>query len=185
MPKSRKAPHCGALWPDRRVYHGGPLSSTFFGRPKSPDLTHKTAALVPRPMLFFLWRDPRKTLSSTFAHTGPIRPTAFQRPPDATPSAKATHSPSQAATIARFAPNLGPCQSASPRFLFPGDSLLYLQRYPGSPDPAFGIVCTALLVIAYCLCYNTNPVRKIGLMGYPISVMPAPAGMTSFAAGRG
>ena len=162
-----------------------PLSSTFFGRLKTPDLTHKTVAVVPFPMLFSFWRYPRKTTSPTFAYTGPTRPAASSVSPVAAPSAKVPHSPSQAATIARFAPNLGPCQSASPRFLFPGDSLLYLQRYPGSPDPAFGIVCTALLEIAYCLCYNTNPVRKIGLMGYPISVMPAPAGMTSFAAGRG
>ena len=29
-----------------------PLSSTFFGWPKPPDLTHKTAALVPLPKLF-------------------------------------------------------------------------------------------------------------------------------------
>ena len=75
-----------------------PLSSTFFGCPKPPDLTHKTAALVPLPMLFSFWRYPRKTTSPTFAHTGRTRPAVSQRPPDATPSAEASHSPSQAAT---------------------------------------------------------------------------------------
>ena len=30
--------------------------STFFGRPKLPDLTHKTSTVVPLPMRFFLWR---------------------------------------------------------------------------------------------------------------------------------
>ena len=58
-----------------------PLSSTFFGRPKTPDLTHKTAAAVPLPMLFSLWRYPRKTFSSTFAHTGPTRPAVSSASP--------------------------------------------------------------------------------------------------------
>ena len=51
-----------------------PLSSTFFGRLKLSDLPLKTDALVPFPMLFSLWRYPRKTASSTFAHTGRTRP---------------------------------------------------------------------------------------------------------------
>ena len=103
VPKSRKAPHCGALWPDRRVYHGGPLSSTFFGRPKLPDLTHKTAAVVPLPRLFSLWRYPCKTFSLTSVHTGLTRPAVFSTTPDAAPSIKSSHSPSQAAMLAGFA----------------------------------------------------------------------------------
>ena len=58
-----------------------PLSSTFFGCPKPPDLTHKTAALVPLPMLFSFWRYPRKTTSPTFAHTGRTRPAASSASP--------------------------------------------------------------------------------------------------------
>ena len=65
-----------------------PLSSTFFGWPKPPDLTHKTAAAVPLPIWFFLWRYPRKTPSPTFAHTGPTRPAVSQRPADAIPLPK-------------------------------------------------------------------------------------------------
>ena len=80
-----------------------PLSSTFFGRPKPPDLTRKTAALVPLPMLFSFWRYPRKTTSPTFAYTGPTRPTVSAASPDATSSAKASHSPSQAATCGSLA----------------------------------------------------------------------------------
>ena len=106
VPKSRKAPHCGALWPDRRVYHGGPLSSTFFGKPKLPDLPLKPAAVVSLPMLFSLWRYPRKTSSPTSAHTGLTRLAASSTSPDAAPSTKASHSPSQAATIGGFAPEL-------------------------------------------------------------------------------
>ena len=58
-----------------------PLSSTFFGRPKPPDLTRKTAALVPLPMLFSFWRYPRKTASPTFAHTGRTRPVTSSASP--------------------------------------------------------------------------------------------------------
>ena len=65
-----------------------PLSCTFFGRPKTPYLTHKTSAVVPLPMLFSLWRYHRNTPSSTFAHTGPTRPAASQASPDATPPPK-------------------------------------------------------------------------------------------------
>lgn len=59
-----------------------PLSSTFFGRPKPPDLTHKTAALVPLPMLLSpLEIPPQKTSSSTFAHTGHTRPAVSSASP--------------------------------------------------------------------------------------------------------
>ena len=113
-----------------------PLSSTFFGRPKSPDLTHKTAALVLLPMLFFLWRYPRKTLSSTFAHTGRTRPTASSASPGAALFAKASHSLSQAATIARFAPSLGSCPKVPSRFPLP--KILHLV-YSGVDFECFGI----------------------------------------------
>ena len=83
-----------------------PLSSTFFGRPKPPDLPLKTAAVVPLPSLFFLWRYPCKTTSPASAHTGLTRPAVSATSPDAAPSTKASHSPSQAATLARFAPEL-------------------------------------------------------------------------------
>ena len=53
-----------------------PLSSTFFGRPKSPDLPPKTAAVVPLLMLFFFWRYSHEMSLSTFAHTGRTRPAA-------------------------------------------------------------------------------------------------------------
>ena len=54
-----------------------PLSSTFFGWPKLPDLTHKTAALVPLPMFFSpLEIPPQKTSSSIFAHTARSVPKA-------------------------------------------------------------------------------------------------------------
>ena len=91
-----------------------PLSSTFFGWPKPPDLTHKTSAAVPLPMLFSLWRYPRKTPSSTSAHTGPTRPAVSAASPDAAPSAKAPHSPSQAATFARVASELQRLENAPP-----------------------------------------------------------------------
>ena len=65
-----------------------PLSCTFFGRLKTPVLTHKTSAVVPLPIWFFLWRYPRKTPSPTFAHTGPTRPASFLVSPDATPPPK-------------------------------------------------------------------------------------------------
>ena len=48
-----------------------PLSSTFFGRPKTPDLTLKTAALVPPPMLF----SSGDTLAKLSRHLRPHRPT--------------------------------------------------------------------------------------------------------------
>ena len=83
-----------------------PLSSTFFGRPKSPDLTHKTVVVVPFPMLFFLWRYPCKTTSPASAHTGHTRPAVSPASPDAAPSTKASHSPSQAATNL-FSPQAG------------------------------------------------------------------------------
>ena len=83
-----------------------PLSSTFFGRPKSPDLPLKTAAAVPLPMLFPFWRYDYETSSSTSAHTGPTRLSASLAFPDASLSAKASQSPSQAATIDGFAPAL-------------------------------------------------------------------------------
>ena len=98
--KPRTAGLCG-----REVVAGDhlPLSSTFFGRPKLPDLTHKTAALLPFLMLFFLWRYSRKTFSSTFAHTDRTRPATSSASQDATSSAKPPHSPSQAATIGSLA----------------------------------------------------------------------------------
>ena len=80
-----------------------PLSSTFFGRPKSPDLTHKTVVVVPFPMLFFLWRYPRKTTSPTSAYTGLTRPAVSPASLDAVPSIKSSYSPSQAATIGGYA----------------------------------------------------------------------------------
>ena len=58
-----------------------PLSSTFFGWPKPPDLTHKTAALVPLPMLFSPLeippQKPSRQPSPTQAAHGPQPP---QRP---------------------------------------------------------------------------------------------------------
>ena len=83
-----------------------PLSSTFFGRPKPQDLTHKTAAAVPLLMLVFLWRYSRKTSSLTSGHTGLTRPAVSPASPVAAPSTKASHSPSQTATLAEFAPEL-------------------------------------------------------------------------------
>ena len=62
-----------------------PLSSTFFGWPKSPDLPHKTSAAVPLPMLFSLWRYHRKTFSPTSAHTGRTRPVVRIPPPPPKP----------------------------------------------------------------------------------------------------
>ena len=58
-----------------------PLSSTFFGRPKPPDLPFKTAAVVPLPSLFFLWRYPRKITSPASAHTDPTWPAASSASP--------------------------------------------------------------------------------------------------------
>ena len=75
-----------------------PLSSTFFGRPKSPDLPPKTAAVVPLPMLFSFWRYPRKTSSQTSAHTGRTRPAVSLASADATSLALGAHSLSQVAT---------------------------------------------------------------------------------------
>ncbi len=75
-----------------------PLSSTFFGWPKSSDLPPKPAAVVPLPRLFSLWRYPRKMSSPTSAHTGRTRLAASSASSDAAPSTKASHSPSQAAT---------------------------------------------------------------------------------------
>ena len=49
-----------------------PLSSTFFGWPKLPDLTHKTAALVPLPMLFSPLEIPPK--KSLLVNLRPHRP---------------------------------------------------------------------------------------------------------------
>ena len=83
-----------------------PLSSTFFGWPKSSDLPPKPAAVVPLPRLFSLWRYPRKMSSPTSAHTGRTRLAASSASSDAAPSTKASHSPSQAATLAEFAPEL-------------------------------------------------------------------------------
>ena len=85
-----------------------PLSSTFFGRPKPPDLTHKTATLVPLPMLFSLRRYPRKTPSSTSAHTGRTRPAVSQRPSDAIPPPKPHTTPyrRQRVAVALEAPML-------------------------------------------------------------------------------
>ena len=95
-----------------------PLSCTFFGRLKTPDLTHKTVAVVPFPMLFSFWRYPRKTTSPTFAHTGRTRPAVSQRPTDATPSAKASHGRSQAATIGCCARGPGVLQPSMGRLLY-------------------------------------------------------------------
>lgn len=83
-----------------------PLSSTFFGRPKPPDLPLKTSAAVPLPRLFSLWRYDYETSSSTSAHAGRTWPAASSTSPDAAPSTKVSHSPSQAATLAGFAPEL-------------------------------------------------------------------------------
>ena len=76
-----------------------PLSSTFFGRPKSPDLPPKPAAAVPLPRLFFLWRYPRKTTSPASVHTGRTWPATS---PDAVPSTKSSHSSSQVAAIGQL-----------------------------------------------------------------------------------
>ena len=81
-----------------------PLSSTFFGRPKPLDLPLKTSAVVPLPVLFSLWRYDYETSASTSAHTGSTRPAVSLVSPYATPSVKASHSPSQVATFAQFAP---------------------------------------------------------------------------------
>ena len=75
-----------------------PLSSTFFGRPKSPDLPPKPAAAVPLPMLFSLWRYPRKTSSLTSVHTGLTRFAVSSTPPDATSLTLGPHSTSQVVT---------------------------------------------------------------------------------------
>ena len=91
-----------------------PLSSTFFGRPKSSDLPPKTAAVVPLPMLFSLWRYPCKTSSSTSAYTGRTWPATSPASPDAVPSVKASHNPSQAVTIGGFAPELRRLKNAPP-----------------------------------------------------------------------
>ena len=144
-----------------------PLSSTFFGWPKPPALTHKTAALVPFPMLFSPLEIPSKNILAALRPHRPHTAHSLPSAPVCHPSAKASHSPSQAATIARFVPSLGSCPSALPHFLLIGDSLLRLQRCPGPPDPASGIVCTALLEIAYYLWYNIHPTRKITLKAYP------------------
>ena len=99
-----------------------PLSSTFFGRPKSPDLTHKTVVVVPFPMLFFLWRYSHEMSLSTSAHTGLTRLAASSTSPDAAPSTKASHSPSQVATIGEFAPELQNLKNAR----FPVSRVPYL-----------------------------------------------------------
>ena len=93
-----------------------PLSSTFFGWPKSPDLPPKTSAAVPLPRLFFLWRYSRKTSSLTSGHTGLTRPAVSPASPDAAPSTKASHSPSQAVTFGCCArvPLLTDCPVAYP-----------------------------------------------------------------------
>ena len=64
-----------------------PLSSTFFGWPKPPDLTHKTAAAVPLPMLFSsgdtLAKRPRQPPPTRAAHGSrpPQRPRVLPSPP--------------------------------------------------------------------------------------------------------
>ena len=103
-----------------------PLSSTFFGRPKSPDLPPKPAALVPLPRLFSLWRYPRKTSSLTSVHTGLTRPAVSLASPDAVPSIKSSHSPSQVATIGGCAPELQHLKNA--RFPVSRAPLSCLQR---------------------------------------------------------
>ena len=75
-----------------------PLSSTFFGQPKLPDLTHKPAAAVPPPIRFFLWRYPRNPPLPTSAHTGRTRPVVSPASSDATSLTLGAHSLSQVAT---------------------------------------------------------------------------------------
>ena len=99
-----------------------PLSSTFFGRPKPPDLTHKTAAVVPILMLFSFWRYSYEMSLSTSVHTGPTRLAASSATSDAALSTKASHSPSQAATLAEFVPELQHLKNVS----LPVSGALYL-----------------------------------------------------------
>ena len=62
-----------------------PLSSTFFGWPKPPALTHKTAALVPFPMLFSPLEIPSKNILAALRphrpHTAHSLPSAPRMPP--------------------------------------------------------------------------------------------------------
>ena len=79
-----------------------PLSSTFFGRPKPPDLTHKTAALVPLPMLLSPLEIPSQNLLANLRSHRPHTARSLLSVPGAAPSAKASHSPSRAATNGVF-----------------------------------------------------------------------------------
>ena len=105
-----------------------PVSSTFFGRPKLPDLTHKTAAAVPPPIRFFLWRYPRNPPLPTSAHTGRTRPATASASPGCHPLRQSPTQPLTGDNVCPICPE--------PRFLpkcpapFPersGDSLPCLQ----------------------------------------------------------
>ena len=89
-----------------------PLSSTFFGRLKTPYLTHKTSAAVPLPILFSFWRYPHKTFSSTFAHTGRTRPAASSASPLLPPPPKPHTAPHRRQRLADSPSSFDFCQNA-------------------------------------------------------------------------
>ena len=103
-----------------------PLSSTFFGRPKSPDFPQKPPLWYHFPCCFSsgdtLAKPLRRPPSTQAAH-GPQSP---QRPSNAAPSTKVSHSPSQAATLAEFASALQHLKNAP--LPVGGASLSCLQR---------------------------------------------------------
>ena len=68
-----------------------PLSCTFFGRLKTPYLTHKTSAVVSLPMLFSFCRYPRNPPLPTSAHTGRTRPATASASPGVPPPPPKPH----------------------------------------------------------------------------------------------
>ena len=94
--KPRTAGLCGRA---AGVYHGGPLSSTFFGWPKLPDLPPENRCCgTASRAVFPLDIPPQNVLVNLRPHR-PHTARNLLSVPGAAPSAEASHSSSQAATI--------------------------------------------------------------------------------------